>query len=72
MFCLQHIDDKYELKKWNSYYYQIQGQLHITRRNWGSVGIYGTHKTSILGPALIYYVTCTITWSGFTVSLLHK
>ena len=34
MFCLQHADDKYELKKRNSYYYQIQGQLNITRRNW--------------------------------------
>ena len=36
-FYLQHTDDKYELKKRNSYYYQnnqIQGQLHITRRNW--------------------------------------
>ena len=33
-FYLQHTDDKYELKKQNSYYYQIQGQLHITHRNW--------------------------------------
>ena len=32
-FCLQYTDDQYELKKWNSYYYQIQGQLHITHRN---------------------------------------
>ena len=33
-FCLQHTDDKYELKNRNNYYYQIQVQLHITRRNW--------------------------------------
>ena len=33
-FCLQYINDTYKLKKRNIYYYQIQGQLHITRRSW--------------------------------------
>ena len=32
-FCLHYTDDKYELKKQNSYYYQIHGLLHITHRN---------------------------------------
>ena len=32
----------------------------------------GTYEISILGRVLIYYVTSAITWSGFTVSLLHK
>ena len=33
-FCLQYTNEKYQLKKQNNYYYQIQGQLHITRRSW--------------------------------------
>ena len=33
-FCLRYINDSYELKKRNNYYYQIQGQLHVTGRSW--------------------------------------
>ena len=31
-FCLRYIRDTYELKRRHNYYYQVQGQLHITRR----------------------------------------
>ena len=35
VFFLQYINDKYQLKKGhNYYYYQIQGQLQITCRQW--------------------------------------
>ena len=34
----------------------------------GSVGIYGTYEISILGRALINYVTSAISWNGFTAS----
>ena len=33
-FFLQYINDKYQLKKGHNYYYQIQGQLQITCRQW--------------------------------------
>ena len=33
-FCLRYNNDNYELKKRHNYYYQIQGQLHITSRSW--------------------------------------
>ena len=33
-FCLRYINDTCELMKQNIYYYQIQGQLHITCRSW--------------------------------------
>ena len=33
-FCLRYIRDTYELKRQHNYYYQVQGQLHITRRSW--------------------------------------
>ena len=33
-FCLKYICDTYELKRQHNYYYQVQGQLHITRRSW--------------------------------------
>ena len=33
-FCLRYIRDTYELKRRHNYYYQVQGQLHITRRSW--------------------------------------
>jgi len=33
-FCLKLVDGKYQLKNTHDYYYQIQGQLHVTCRNW--------------------------------------
>ena len=33
-FYLWYTNNKYELKKQNTCYYQIQGQLHITCRSW--------------------------------------
>ena len=33
-FFLQYADGKYQLKKGHNYYYQIQGQLQITCRQW--------------------------------------
>ena len=33
-FFLQYTNGKYQLKKGNNYYYQIQGQLQITCRRW--------------------------------------
>ena len=49
------------IQSWKESFFQLNG----------SVGIYGTYEISILGRALIDYVTSAITWSGFTVSLLH-
>ena len=33
-FFLQYINGEYQLKKGHNYYHQIQGQLHITGRQW--------------------------------------
>ena len=33
-FFLKYVNGKYQLKKGHNYYHQIQGQLHITCRQW--------------------------------------
>ena len=33
-FFLKYVDGKFHLKKSHDYYYQIQGQLHVTCRSW--------------------------------------
>ncbi|KAK4880408.1 hypothetical protein RN001_008554 [Aquatica leii] len=35
--CLEHINNKVSLKRTHNYYYQVQGQLHITQRQINSV-----------------------------------
>ena len=70
-FCLQHIDDKYELKKRNSYYYQIQGQLHITRRNWCDFVVWTPSLTiDDLFVERIYYDDSL--WSNTIYPRLHR
>ena len=62
---------KYELKKQNSYYYQIQGQLHITRRNWCDFVVWTPSVTiDDLFVERIYYDDSL--WSNTIYPQLHR
>ena len=56
-FCLRYICKSYKLKKQHVFYYQIQGQLHITRRSWCDLVVWSPSSTvdSLFVECVYYY-----------------
>lgn len=70
-FCLRYINDTYELKKRHTYYYQIQGQLHITCRSWCDFVLWTPTATiDNLFVERIYYDD--ILWSNIIYPRLYR
>ena len=54
-FFLQKCDGKYKLKQRHEYYFQIQGQMHITKRKWCDFVVWNPQATNKLIIDRIHY-----------------
>ena len=70
-FCLRYTRETYELKRQHVYYYQIQGQLHITRRSWCDLVVWTPSLTvdSLFVERVHYDDTL---WSNTIYPKLHR
>ena len=54
-FFVQNIDGEYKLKQKHNYYYQVQGQMHITNRKWCDFVVWNPQGTDKLLVDRIQY-----------------
>jgi len=54
-FFLKNTDGQYKLKQKHNYYYQVQGQMHITNRKWFDLIVWNPQGTDKLIVDRIHY-----------------
>ena len=53
-FFLNKADDEFHLKKKNNYYYQVQGQMHITQRTWCDFVVWTPRASEMVVERIAY------------------